>query len=321
MRTTCLFVLLALSASVAVSAQPEGDPIPDPTPPHQYYPLAVGNVWEYANQGLLPLTEGYFLRREILRDTVIEGRTYFVEVRSRNDDDGMGWHSSRTTLVRFDSTSARPVQWGGTREGAFECSFRGDFGAAIVCWDETFPDGDTYVGGQVDAVIPFGGGGRGLPPPGEMEVAATKTFYPLGPADPGTLPYYAAPIGYAGETPGFCTGCRRNLTYARVRLDDGSVYEVGERYAVAADAAPEAGGLTLGGGPNPTAGALTLRLGGVAGEAVTLEAFDARGRQVWAREVLGQQPVSVDASGWAPGLYLVRARTGTEDVTTTIVRR
>ena len=58
-----------------------------------------------------------------------------------------------------------------------------------------------------------------------------------------------------------------------------------------------------------------------AGEAVTLEAFDVRGRQVWAREVLGQQPVSVDASGWAPGLYLVRARTGTEDVTTTIVRR
>ena len=72
---------------------------------------------------------------------------------------------------------------------------------------------------------------------------------------------------------------------------------------------------------NPTNIYRPAILVGVAGGAVTLEAFDARGRQVWAREVLGLQPVSVDASGWAPGLYLVRARTGTEDVTTTIVRR
>lgn len=321
MRHGFLFLLLALSASVAASAQPEGDPIPDPTPPEQYYPLAVGNEWEYANQGLLPLTEGYFLRREIVRDTLIEGRTYFVEVRTRNDDDGMGWHSPRTRIVRFDSTSARPVEWGGTQEGPFECSFRSDFGAAIVCWgDESLPDGDTYVSGQVEAVIPFGGGGEGLPPPGEVEVLAVKRFFTLGIADYGMNAYYAAPIGYAGETPGYCTGCRRNLTYARVRLDDGSLYEVGARYAVASEDTPEAGGLTLAVGPNPTAGPLTLRLGGAVAE-VTLEAFDALGRRVWTQDRAGRQPVEVDASGWAPGLYVVRARTDTEVVTTTVVRR
>jgi hypothetical protein len=152
-------------------------------------------------------------------------------------------------------------------------------------------------------------------------VPAVKQFFFLGPADYGINPYYVAGIGYAGDTPGYCTGCERNLTYARVRLDDGSFYEIGERYAVASEGAPDAGTLTLSAGPTPTTGALTLRLGGSVAEVVTLEVFDALGRRVWVRGVAGRSSVPVDASAWAPGLYIVRARTGAEAVTATVVRR
>ena len=309
--------------------EPAGLIAPDPTPPHLYYPLAVGNVWEYANIGLLPTVDGWYTRREIPRDTVIDGRRYFVEVRTRVDLQWQGWTDPSERLVRYDSASTQVMilSPSGT-EWPLTCRFGADFGGPVVCGTDPAvepPGGSAYVSGGLNQTIPLGRGDgvTGGLDPDSLAVMAVKEFsFPLSGASFSHYAYYAAPIGYAGETAGSCA-CSRNLTYARVHLDDG-VYEVGERFAVAADERPEAGRLAVSAFPTPTAGPLALAVDVPTTGAVTLEAFDALGRHVWRHEValgVGRQRVEIDAGEWAPGLYVVRVTSGGETATATVVRR
>ena len=301
---------------------------PDPTPPHLYYPLAVGNVWEYINLGLMASSGDRYLRREIVRDTVVEGRHYFVQAHTQFDSDGETIGEMRESVVRYDSASTQVMGlWEGT-EWPLGCRFGADFGTPVPC--EAEPTGDssydvTEVLGGLGQSIPFGreiGSLEGINP-SPLEVMAVKTFrFPKSIADYSHHSYYAAPIGYAGETAAGCA-CWRNLLYARVHLDDG-VYEVGERFAVAANGEPESTPLAVTAFPSPTAGPLALAVDVPMTGAVTLEAFDALGRRVWRHEValgVGRQRVEVDAGEWAPGLYVVRAASGGEAATATVVRR
>lgn len=318
----CLFLLL-LSMATASAAQ---DTVPDPTPPHRYYPLAVGNVWEYASLGTLPSlpTVAFFTRREVVRDTVLEGTLYFVVVSTGLDPDGLGWRGARSSLLRYDSTTTQVRgRVADGRERPIACRFGADFGGPQGCGVEPngeFPDGGVRVEGGLGGVIPFGYGsgtyGLGRPT-GGLAVEASKMFVGLGIGDYCSYSVYAAPIGYVGEWGE--ASCNRSLTYARVLQDDGSILEVGRRYAVASEEKPGVAGLTLFAHPNPTAGPLAVVIDG-AREAVTLEAFDALGRRVWHAETHRQRE-ELDASGWAPGLYIVRARAAGETATATIVRR
>ncbi|WP_420454429.1 hypothetical protein [Rubrivirga sp.] len=320
-----LALVVALSLASAAGAQPEDDPVPDPTPPHLYYPLAVGNVWEYANLGTLPTVAGWHTRREIVRDTVVDGQRYFVELRTRIGFDWEGWKEPSRLLVRYDSASTRVMLFaGGTvlSEYPITCRLGLDFGGPSAC--DGFSTDSVYVGGETNAEIPFGYGsgpyGIGYPT-GTLEVSASKVFYTLGLADYNSYPIYAAPVGYAGEDSGCCA---RSLTYARVLLDDGTIYEVGAQYDVASDDGPETGRLALAVGPNPTAGPLALALDVPAPATLALEAFDALGRRVWQSEVAlgsGRHRVEVDAGRWAPGLYVVRATGPVGTATATVVRR
>ncbi len=310
-----LALVAALSLASVAGAQPEDPPVPDPTAPHLYYPLAVGNVWEYANLGLLPLSFGDYMRREIVGDTLVDGQRYFVEVRSRIPLGGVGWQVDYRRVLRFDTTTATVRALGGFQ---IECPFDSAFETSINCWsdpEDGYPDGDTFVYGSLDAQIPLGREGEE-----RLDVQAIKSFQGL--ADLLAVPYYAPPIGYAGAASGSCA-CRQNLLYARVYLDDG-VYEVGARLNVASDDGPEAGALALAVGPNPTDGPLALVLDVPAPATLTLEVFDALGRRVWAHEVTlaaGRQRVEVDAGRWAPGLYVVRAAGPMGTATATVVRR
>ena len=57
---------------------------------------------------------------------------------------------------------------------------------------------------------------------------------------------------------------------------------------------------------------------------ICLAAFDALGRRVWADELArgtGRQRVEINASAWAPGLYIVRAVAGDVSSIATVVRR
>ena len=90
---------------------------------------------------------------------------------------------------------------------------------------------------------------------------------------------------------------------------------------VSGESAPEAP-LALTAGPNPTRGALHLRyrLTNPAGASVTV--IDVMGREV-AREAAGASgALTLDARGWAPGVYLVRlaSASGTASAHVTVVR-
>ena len=318
-----LLVFLAASAALAQT--------PDPTPPHLYYPLAVGNEWEYANIGSLPSGEGWYTRREIPRDSVYGGQRYFVEVTSRVDLNWNGWGRAPRARrpLRHGHGGRRPSWTEGGREFAFgPYCLDADFNVTLRCWSDPgeVPGGDTFVDGGLDAQIPLGRGpgitGEGTTD--SLRVRALKVFYPANlPVDPTTIPYYAAPIGYAGESPGYCAACRRNLSFARVHLDDGTVYEVGARYTDGEDG-PEAQRFALVISPNPTSGPLAVAFGLDAPAAVTAEAFDALGRRVWRHETaLGAGPrrLDVDVAAWAPGLYVVRVMAGGEVATARVVRR
>ena len=299
--------------------------LPDLTPPHLYFPLAVGNEWQYANLGTLPTVAGWYTRRQITRDSVFEGTRYFVEVTTRVNFDRRGWVEPYERVVRFDSTTSRVVELVNGREWTFSpsCPFNTDFRATVRCFDsedeEYFPDGDTFVSGRPDVQVPFGlgTGAYGLGrPTSTLDVLAVKSFISLGIANVTSYSYYAAPIGYAGEDSG------RNLIYARVHLEDG-VYEVGARYAVAATDRPAPPAFEVSAGPNPTAGpsrsASTSPPRPTSPSRRSTPSAAACGGT--APLGAGRQTLSLDAGAWAPGLYVVRVTAGGAARTIRVVRR
>ena len=76
---------------------------PDTTAPWRYFPLAVGNVWEYEGEEA-PLRVNPLERVAVVKDTVVSGRQYFVlqnTYTERGDTVNVSRH-----LVRFDTASA-----------------------------------------------------------------------------------------------------------------------------------------------------------------------------------------------------------------------
>ncbi|WP_420454432.1 T9SS type A sorting domain-containing protein [Rubrivirga sp.] len=289
MRVVSLPALFVLLASVAVSAQ-TGDPIPDPTPAHLYFPLAVGDVREY--EDCVEVFNGYCfrheqLRREIDRDSLIGEVQYFVEKTWDLDDEGYWTDLRETRLLRFDTTSAVGVARlaDGTEE-------------RVTC--------------QLDAPFNSSYSEDGLCSGAVEDLQNNQKHF--GVSDGGRV--YEAGVGLVRRYGG---AFGIELTYWRVGAVEG-----GTPYPVSTDRASEARGLRVSALPNPTAGPLALSVDVPAPATVTLEAFDALGRRVWQSEVAlgaGRQQVEVDVARWAPGLYVVRARTERGSATATVVRR
>lgn len=107
------------------------------------------------------------------------------------------------------------------------------------------------------------------------------------------------------DTPGF------DIHHGHGRLDAAAALAA---MPVADAAAPEAERLALTLAPNPASGTVALTLVATVGEAVRVGVYDVLGREVarvhdgpWAT---GARTLTVDASRFAPGLYVVRATAG-----------
>ena len=77
-------------------------------------------------------------------------------------------------------------------------------------------------------------------------------------------------------------------------------------------------------GPNPARRTVRLGVDLAAPADVRLDVVDALGRRVWHAErdaAPGETRLGVDAGAWAPGLYVVRVRAGTEVASATVVRQ
>jgi hypothetical protein len=259
---------------------------PDPTPPGAYYPLAVGNAWEYRFSGFN--VQPYRDRLDVTGDTVADGRPYFLMRAARYADADPGPPTSvETFLVRFDTLSARVVSRplnGNESGGGFPL--------------------DAPVGGAIN------------PPSGSYTVylqGARKTFTSChtGIADTGFEDFvYEAGRGYLGYsyTPPFDPfGHSHWLVYSRV---DG--VEIGTPFVwpVATGEPPQAAAPVLRVYPSPAQNAATAAFVLPAAGEASVEVLDALGRRVathaLGRRAAGAGEVVLDVGGLAPGRYVVR---------------
>lgn len=286
--TTISILLVTLLLTQPAHAQ---EPVPDTTSAWRYFPLEVGNVWEYTYNEPFPTERPYVERRVVVGDSVVEGQAWRVWTRDRYDRfTGELFFASRQ-LVRFDTASARVVGIGEP------CPFDAPFGAEIDCYGE----------GEAQTVV-TGGYGGSITVSGEVvPVASSKGFYPAGPADVNEQSYHAD-LG-PGHTYFPFSTFGIFLTYARI----GGV-EYGTEFPVAAEAAPPQSAVALAVFPNPSRGEATVRLDLDVPQRVVLAVYDVLGRRV---ALLHEGPLSAGSSSHPfdgvalpAGVYFVRA-TGT----------
>ncbi|GAB5537559.1 MAG: hypothetical protein Rubg2KO_38080 [Rubricoccaceae bacterium] len=305
-------LLLALAPCIELAAQ---GVVPDTTSPARYAPLGIGDVWHYRENYIATYREA----RRVLRDSTVNDTTYAVlEVRAYPGALGgmePNEFNVRYELLRFDSTQASVMVR--TQRGEFNSSyapcrldapFPGPGSDSEPCVDSDF-GGEASVYGSPEETLTIGG---------TPLTTAVKTYVNLG---GGAT--FAAGVGLVSRA-GDGSLNERVLEYAVI---DGQ--SIGNPLPdlpalVAAPASPTTAALSLAAFPSPTAGPITLALDLPDPQPVALAAFDALGRRVWHDELArgaDRQRVEIDASAWAPGLYLVRAVAGDASSTVTVVRR
>lgn len=295
-----LLLLLALVAPVA-AAQPA-----DTLDWRRYYPLAVGNVWEYHD------AEGFGsqFRYTIVSDTVVGGRTYYRQRYDRAEaftGDG-GPDTLRSTAHAFirydegggvvgvpsleaDTVRLRPC------DGNFQRDLRLGFGARVACDPPPeWRDADSvFVYGEYDrewrpSSLP------GTGPHAPVAVAAVKN-YAVG----AWFSSFVADVGPVGA--GNLWGPA--LHYAVV----GGVEYGAPGFVVASEPArpaPAAFEVRVRG--NPSQGGAAFDVRARSPRPARLAVYDALGREVWASEVVvgpDWRRAQVPAAALAPGRYVL----------------
>lgn len=262
---------------------------PDTTSPWRYYPLEVGNVWEYwSGQATY--------RREVTRDTVINNRRYAFIERTVSQSGGPPVPDPMFPfdIVRLDTASAQvlePVE-GSERVATTgpPCPLDIDIGIVLDCQGAPF----TVEGG--DGLIVFGAPDGTVPDTLRpmMKTFQFETFLYIVAADIGevfTVSEVQAP---------------RTIAYARV---GGVEYGV-SRFPTGGEDAPRRPAVpALRTWPNPSGGRVTVGFTVEHPEAVWLTVRDLSGREVYQADLgvlgPGTHETPVDLDGLAHGSYIV----------------
>jgi hypothetical protein len=257
---------------------------PDTTSAERYYPLQVGNAWEYRGSGLQP---GDF-RVEIVGDTVIAGTPYYLEASASYSGGELGPYS--VFPVRFDTTTANVLaRWDDGTESIWQlsrfCPLSSPFGT-VDC-----TDGQVDVEGGYDEEFELFWGQV-------LDGVTLKSYYAT------TRSYFIADLGWGGYDLLVEPGGTR-LSYARI---DGVEY--GEPFPVAAEDAPLESDRAFAVYPNPSRGGITARMSLDRPQRVTLAVYDVLGRRVLADD-LGVHPAGeashrLDLAALPAGVYVVR---------------
>jgi hypothetical protein len=305
MRLAVFAVVLLLAAPAFAQEEPQ----PDTTDWHSYYPLAVGNEWQYIQ--LLPGPEPLpipiytlvYQSEEVVGDSLVEDERYMaVRTCSRAEEEPASCNNS-VSLLRYDEVLATVLErredstgmplslgWGG-----FPCSL--DLPFSFPDWTSaTCPDGwqeEWLVSGAYGEHYCFSEG---------CIVGTSKRFDVLT----GGI-YFVSGLGpvisgYKGQG-------NRTLVYARI---DGVEYGTRVITVANAEAAPPERIATLTVFPNPLRETATLRFTLDAPQGLTLEVFDVRGRrvqtQVLGMQSAGEQVVPFEAERLPVGAYVLRLR-------------
>lgn len=317
-----LFVTLlsVLLCPTLVLGQAQPAPVtPDTLDWKRYYPLDVGNVWEYRVAEGEPL-----LRREIVADTVVAELRYFLMEETSYDYDYVGggtelevWRRD-TLYVRYDSLGTvvilpeieadtliipRNVPFDGEASGYFD--LRSAFGDSVYYGEGA--DDFYWVQGGYRAVLEIGDD--------TVEVPALKLFQ-----SPLWHESYAADIGFVGG--GNLWG--PSLTYAEV---GGIMYGV-SRTPTTVEEAPQFDGFGIEAVyPNPVRDKAAVVYRSSRPGRVVVEVFNVLGQRIWVEEAsaisVGVHVQALDTAGWSIGTYYVRITTeyGDQSVRSVVVTR
>jgi hypothetical protein len=288
------------------------EPAPDTTAPWRYFPLDVGNRWEYRYYDqacyVCPQVPYGYWRWIAQGDTSIAGVAYQILRREQFDLD-LNVTSVGDQYVRFDTSSARIVEWAAAPPGEqpFElapCRLDQPFTAYGPCDFGAW----YYEGGEYDHLL------------ADSTLATVKLFQWTTIGRWLTL---AAGLGmYELWDDQVKSYVWYELVYGRTRARTYGAPHLPPPVSIE-DSAPEASS-PLFVAPNPTNGPLVIRFRVPGYDWASLQVFDALGRPVHTAEVAaagGRVWVQLDGARWAPGVYVVRVTAGSVNVSASVVRR
>lgn len=308
----CFALLLIGGLCVPLWAQ---DPIPDTTDVWRYFPLEVGNVWEYSvfvHSPPMPPEFG-FDRWTVIGDSAVEHLTY-QEILVEEYDVGGNPSGSHTRLFRLDTLTAEILvpEFGGGERAIMgtACGLDAPFppeGVQVECQTGSWVTGEGYEREVIliDDHIPV------------VLVTAVKSFYeyPVGNYR------FGADIGLV-RNEGCEGGCwDYQLVYTSV---SGTEYGTPFPVAVELDAPTVTGFGFLAVYPNPSMDRFSISLSSDNQEVVTVEVFDLLGRRVYSDEHIvgaGERTLHVDGSDWPRGFYAIRVTTAEGKTATARITR
>ena len=272
-----------------------GPAVPDTTSPWRYYPLGVGDQWEYYD-----FAQGLDYVRWVAAEEMHNGWRYALVYeghvpppRGLNGTGGGLW-------IRFDMTSAQVYARDEGDEFLWEpCPFAAPFVGFVVC---RHPDFVATMGGGYEQLLVFP---EGAPP--DTLVTAVKT-YDQTPSSWYDIRSFAADLGLIYLEDEFR---ELGLFYARI-----NEVEYGRsRHPVSVEPEPEGSAdseLYLI-SPNPTRGYVTAYFAVDHAGPGLIDVFDVIGRRVLTQAVgplvSGDHRAAVDLSALAPGTYILRFST------------
>lgn len=317
----CLaYVLLFACLLLPVPSRAQDDAQVDTLDWRGYYPMEIGNAWEYKFWESGGSDQTHYIRREIVGDTTLNDRSYYVQIESsfkpRTDNSTRRW--GQAAYLRYDDSLQTVVAWDDEEAGdVLYIPYLCDLGAAfnsVIC-EELLFDGVRVT--------------RAEPREGEASVSTIKTF--SFPCCGGFYQFEHGRGPTRWELIGFIHD--REVYYARVdSVEYGrSLYpQPLENLSGHSDSEiPLPVRLTISDlYPQPSAGAFTVSFVSREIGTVHIDIFDAAGRRLrqassQMADLTGRIIVRIDGSSWSPGVYFLRLRneTGGEAIRAFVVAR
>lgn len=128
--------ILASSIWIAVPAHSSGQVVSDTLDWRQYYPLEIGNVWEWSTYIVVAYNGRDVV--EIIGDTLIGGQHYYIQTHYADGHDpnsGPPFSRFDTEYVRYDTTAQSVVGLDTTTMELYDltCDLSADFGGMSDC--------------------------------------------------------------------------------------------------------------------------------------------------------------------------------------------
>lgn len=272
-----------------------GDPEPDTTSPWRYFPLAVGNAWEYKEH----FFDTYY-RREVV-DTVQFNEEWYFELRyfvAENGGPMVPDPNPPVEYIRYDTTDAMVYAWSPKFNVEYHsflapCPFDAEYGSTPFCPGS---GENAEVSGSLDGQLVFGGMEPGT---GKDTVITAVKQYILGSA---FVHRYGADFGQVYfESDGSLYG----LYYSRVNGIEHGV----PRYPTV-NTEPQVPELNVRSWPNPVSEFMSLDLVGIGPGAVLYNVYDLMGRKVASGTVFAGNSagtlVRLNFTSLTPGHYFIR---------------